>query len=64
MLRIIRFILSPALISSLSPLTGMSKSPGTGLADNLLHQEFDILLIVGIQKGNAPFHHGDTGHLC
>lgn len=57
------FILSHSLMASFF-LTGRSRSPGTGQADNLLHQEFDILLIISNQGGNAPFHDGDTGHLC
>lgn len=45
-------------------LAGISKAPGTGPADNLPSPEFDILLILDVQGGSAPFHDGDTGHLC
>lgn len=62
-LRDIHFILSHFFIFSLS-VSGRSKTPGTSQADNLLHQEVDILLITSIQGSNALFHDGDTRHLC
>lgn len=63
--RMLIFICFPFLSYSLllSP-AGNSKAPGTGPADNLLYRELDILLILDIQGGDAPFHDGDTGHLC